>query len=37
MGKDLFNRNIEYKPIKIDETFPDYIVKNKDFLKKWIV
>ena len=37
MGEDLFNRNIEYKPIKIDETFPDYIVKNKDFLKKWIV
>ena len=37
MGEDLFNRNINYKPIKIDETFPDYIVKNKNFLKKWIV
>ena len=36
-GEDLFERNIKYKPIKVDETFPKYIFKNKKYFKNWIV
>ena len=36
-GKDLFNRNIKYKKINIDNTFPKYIVENKKMLKDWIL
>jgi beta-1,4-mannosyl-glycoprotein beta-1,4-N-acetylglucosaminyltransferase len=36
-GKDLFNRKIEYKKINIDNTFPEYIVKNKEMFKDWIL
>ena len=35
-GKDLFDREIEYQPITIDETFPEYIFRNKDYFKDWI-
>ena len=28
-SQDLFERNIQYKSIKVDETFPEYIFKNK--------
>ncbi|MDC1212616.1 hypothetical protein N8016_02350 [Pelagibacteraceae bacterium] len=35
-GKDLFHRNIKYKKVDIDKTFPNYIVKNKEKFKKWI-
>ncbi len=36
-GKDLFNRNIKYQAIKVDETFPEYIYKNKNYFKNWII
>jgi len=36
-GKDLFDRNIKYKAINIDENFPDYILNNKNKFKNWIV
>ena len=36
-GLDLFNRNIFFKKIKLNETFPEYILKNKKNYYKWIV
>ena len=36
-GKDLFNRNIEYRPVDIDSSFPKYIFNNKDKFKNWMV
>ena len=36
-GKDLFNRNMKYKVIAVDESFPEYIVNNKDLFKDWII
>ena len=36
-GKDLFQRKIEYKKVDIDESFPEYIYKNKDMFKNWIL
>jgi len=36
-GEDLFNRNIKYKAITVDETFPEYIFRNKEYFKNWIV
>ena len=36
-GEDLFNRDMEYKAIAVDESFPEYIVKNKDLFKDWIL
>jgi beta-1,4-mannosyl-glycoprotein beta-1,4-N-acetylglucosaminyltransferase len=35
--KDLFNRNIEYTKIQIDNSFPKYIKDNKDLFKDWIL
>ena len=35
--KDLFDRNICYEKINLDNSFPDYLVKNKIFYKKWII
>ena len=35
--KDLFNRNIEYTKIEIDNSFPQYIKDNKDLFKDWIL
>jgi|TARA_B110000211_G_C14003261_1_gene519554 beta-1,4-mannosyl-glycoprotein beta-1,4-N-acetylglucosaminyltransferase len=35
--KDLFNRNIKYKVINVDDSFPKYIVKNKEKFKDWII
>ena len=34
-GEDLFSRNIKYKKMKIDETFPKYIIENKEKFNKW--
>ena len=34
---DLFNRPITYDIVKFDQTFPDYIVDNKDKFKDWII
>jgi len=35
-GNDLFDRNIKYKTVQIDGSFPEYIVKNKEKFKDWI-
>ena len=37
LGEDLFQRKINYKKVKIDETFPEYIFKNKEMFKDWIL
>ena len=37
MGKDIFDRKISYKKVEIDNTFPKYIVDNKEKLKEWII
>ena len=34
-GKDLFQRNISYKKVNLDETFPEYIINNKKLFKDW--
>jgi beta-1,4-mannosyl-glycoprotein beta-1,4-N-acetylglucosaminyltransferase len=34
--KDIFNNKIKLKKINIDNTYPDYINKNKKKLRKWI-
>ena len=36
-GEDLFGRNIKYKAINIDESFPRYILENKDKFRNWII
>jgi len=36
-GKDLFQRNISYKKVNLDETFPEYIINNKKLFKDWIL
>tara|TARA_A100001011_G_C14178099_1_gene785543 strand:- start:335 stop:1129 length:795 start_codon:yes stop_codon:yes gene_type:complete len=35
--KDLLGRNYTYKTVKIDESYPDYIAKNKNKYKEWIL
>ena len=37
MEKDIFNRKISYQKVKIDSSFPNYIVENKEKLKDWIL
>jgi len=37
LGEDLFHRKINYKKITIDDSFPDYIVKNREKFKDWIL
>ena len=37
MGKDIFDRRISYKKVQIDNSFPKYIVDNKEKLKEWII
>ena len=34
---DLFDRNIRYQKVKIDNSFPEYIFNNKDLFKEWII
>ena len=36
-GQDIFDRNISYKKVEIDGSFPKYIFENKEKFKKWIV
>ena len=36
-GEDIFNRDITYKKVQIDNSFPKYIVDNKEKLKEWII
>ena len=35
--KDLFGRKITYKTVEVEKNCPDYIVKNKDKFKEWII
>ena len=37
LGKDIFDRNINYKKVEIDNSFPEYIVNNKEKFKEWII
>ena len=37
LGEDLFQRKINYKKIEIDNSFPEYIIKNKERFKDWIL
>ena len=34
--EDLFNRNYKYKTIKIDNTYPNFILENEENLKDYI-
>ena len=36
-NRDLLERDYKYKKIDIDETFPEYIIKNKKNLIRWII
>ena len=36
-GLDIFDRQINYKKVKIDNSFPKYIIENKEKFKKWII
>jgi len=36
-GKDIFDREISYRKVEIDNSFPKYIVNNKEKLKEWII
>ena len=36
-GEDLFNREFSYKKINLDNSFPDYLVHNKNLYKEWII
>ena len=34
--RDLFGKGFKYYKVKLDNTFPDYILKNKDKFLQWI-
>jgi beta-1,4-mannosyl-glycoprotein beta-1,4-N-acetylglucosaminyltransferase len=36
-GQDIFDREISYKKVPIDESFPQYILDNKEKFKDWII
>ena len=36
-GEDVLERGYRIKKVDIDNTFPQYIIDNKDKLKQWIV
>ena len=36
-GSDIIGRNENFKPIPLDSKFPNYVLKNKLQLKKWII
>ena len=35
--KDIFGRDLVFEKIEINETFPKYILQNKEKLKEWII
>ena len=37
MRKDIFDREIIYRKVQIDNSFPKYIIDNKEKLNKWII
>ena len=36
-NQDLFDRNIKYKKVEIDKSFPDYIFNNIKMFQEWII
>ncbi len=36
-NEDIFGRGYEIKRIEMDESFPKYVLDNKEKLKEWIV
>ena len=36
-NQDVFDRGHNLKKIDIDDSFPDYIVNNVNYLKDWII
>ena len=37
LQKDIFDRGFAYSKVEIDQTFPKYIIENKEKLKEWII
>ena len=37
LGVDIIGRNENYKPVKIDNNFPEYILRNLEKLNEWII
>jgi len=37
MGKDIFDRGINYRKVQLDNSFPKYIIDNKEKFKDWII
>ena len=37
MQKDVLDRNIVYKKVQIDSSFPKYITDNQEKFKEWII
>jgi beta-1,4-mannosyl-glycoprotein beta-1,4-N-acetylglucosaminyltransferase len=37
MGKDIFDRGINYRKVQLDDSFPKYIIDNKEKFKDWII
>ena len=37
MQENIFDLGFSYKKIDIDNTFPKYIIENKEKLKEWII
>jgi beta-1,4-mannosyl-glycoprotein beta-1,4-N-acetylglucosaminyltransferase len=37
MKKDIFDRNISYKKVPLDDSFPKYIIDNKEKFAQWII
>ena len=36
-NKDIFNRNISFQKVQIDDSFPEYIVKNIQKFSEFII
>ncbi len=36
-GFDIIGRNEKYDKVELDQSFPNYILKNKEALKEWII
>ena len=37
LGQDIFKRGYSLKKVEIDSSFPEYILQNREKLKKWII
>jgi beta-1,4-mannosyl-glycoprotein beta-1,4-N-acetylglucosaminyltransferase len=37
LGQDIIGRKELYKPVKLDNSFPKYILENKNIFKDWII